>query len=169
MDRSEYYCSASVSSSVDEQTLKNVTGILKGNLTNFDVSKLAVYSQFIFYQIPKGIEKFFPRLTNLDFFDGNLITVSSNDLKPFPKLTSLSLSRQRIIILDSSLFKYTLNLKFIKISENPIQHVGKDLLKSLKMLTEINFLHNTCFSKVAFNQSEFEELETGLREQCPAI
>lgn len=168
-DRREYYCSASVFSSADEQTLTNVTGILQGNKTTFDVSKLAVYSQFIFYQIPKGIEKFFPSLTNLDFFDGNLITVSSNDLKSFPKLTSLSLSKQRLIILDGGLFKYTLNLEFIKISENPIQHVGKDLLESLKKLTEMNFLFNTCFSKVALNQSEFEELKTGLREQCPAI
>lgn len=136
---------------------------------NANVSKLIIYNQYIYYQFPKSIEKFFPNLSRVDFFDGSLITITSKDLQPFPNLTSLSLSRQKIIILDGDLFKYTLKLEYINLSENAIQHIGKDFLKSLTKLTVFDFFSNTCYSYVAYNSTQLEMLKAGLEKNCPAI
>lgn len=161
-----YFCSAFVLSSGGDRTVMRVSGVNWSNKTNSDVTFLYIYNQFIFYQFPKGIETFFPNITRIEFSDGSMITISSDDLKPFPRLSILTIKRHRLIFLDGDLFKYSPNLEILNLSSNKIQHIGQDIFKSLTNLKVVDVRNNSCCSYLAFNSTQIEKLKIDLLEEC---
>lgn len=80
-------------------------------------------------------------------------------------LESLFVDSNAVEKLESDLFKFTPNIKFVTFSSNKINYVGEDLLTNFTSLSRIDFSRNKCIDRKA--TSDFENFKIILRAQCP--
>lgn len=147
--------------------LEVVSGTHLSGKVNSDVRSVYVENQEIDF-IPVFIEKFFPHLTGLQFYNTKLKAISAEDLKPFPNLKVLALPINNLVTLGDDLFKYTTNLQYIDFSLNQLQHVGSNLLESLEELREARFKSNPCVNFHATTPEQVLELKSKLIG-CPSL
>lgn len=148
------------------ESVVNVTGSHLEGRSNADVSGLIVDNQQDFNRIPRNIEAFFPNLTFLRWLSGDLTSIVSDDLKPFPALAALVLGHNKIFSLNGDLFQHTPKMIVISFSDNVIEHVGFDLLTNLSGLTHAYFANNICINQNAETPEEMENLLRHLSIHC---
>lgn len=149
--------------------ITDVTGDHLEYRDNEDVEVINVLDQKLLELIPRDIEKFFPYLIGIRFYQGTLVDITADDLVPFPHLRLLSLRGNKIVIIDEDLFISTPSLEYVSFRENLIEHVGENILDSLPHINEILFENNVCISQNARTQRELEELGVNLAELCPPM
>ena len=138
-------------------------------LTNEDVNGLGIYYATSLNHFPKNIEAFFPKLTVIMILDGNLASVSADDIKPFPNLKLLSLSSHQIVTLDGDLFKHTPKVQGIFFGNNLITNVGHNFLAGLNDLVLVEIQRNPCINVWAETPAEIENLKSELLLRCPPL
>lgn len=168
----EYTCfNGQVSAGNNLKVLESVQGTHEVGKTNADVKGLHVIYNVRTTQLeklPSGIDKFFPNLEGLGWIDGNLTSITSDDLS-FPQLKFLFLFRNQIVSLDSKLFQHTPRLSSIDFWDNQIAHVGLDLLANLNELDAVSFSDNVCIDSFAYTPQQIQELKQKLVDQCPPL
>ncbi|KAG5679655.1 hypothetical protein PVAND_009210 [Polypedilum vanderplanki] len=98
---------------------------------------------------PRNLEKVFKNLETFAIQDSNLIELTSEDLKPFLKLTALCLDGYPIEIIRENLFIHNPELEVLYIASNKINHIDPNALSHLNNLKSIYFFDNICkLSKV---------------------
>lgn len=117
-------------------------------------------------QLPKGVDRFFPFLTLYQWMNGNLSSIESADLKPFPDLEIILLPSNKLTSLEGNLFKYTPRIYNIGFQLNLLEKVGEGLLDDLNFLTIAHFYYNPCISFGAETPEAIQELKNKLRIQC---
>lgn len=154
--------------------IQNVTGIhLKPN-HNADVKGFSLSSDEMRRRtsLPQGFEFFFPDLVAFDWrSSGNLTSITSDDLMPFPNLQYLDLAGNGLSFLDGDLFARTPKLGFIDFSNNLLQSVGYGLLDNLSKLTYAYFDGNPCIKleKYMATAAGIQALRIDLRNLCPPL
>lgn len=138
-------------------------------MSNIDVTGLFVTGQMKFQRIPARIEMFLPNLKVLLWDYGNLTSITSDELRPFPELKLLSLFKNKIVSLDSDLFQYTPKLFEIDFAWNLLANVEFDLLANLNELTYAYFYNNPCIDVIAQGPEAILELKKKLMMQCPPL
>lgn len=166
---SHYNCLATIVNSGNLASLEEVTGNHLSGRSNFDVRSIHVEGDRTHNKIPRNLEKFFPNLLGLVWDDGNLTTISANDLKPFPYLRVLSIASNHVTKLDGDLFKYSPRLRYIRFHTNFFEHLGQDLLTDLNDLEWVDFTKNPCISMSASTTEQFEELNRQMPIKCPQL
>lgn len=161
------YLCEKYSVSGNEPNLVNVTGQHIESLQNVDVEALSVISENELVRIPRGIDKFFPNLVVFRWMDGNLKVL--DDLKQFPNLVLLVLTKNKLVSLDVDVFQHTLKLQAIYLYDNLIAHVGLDLLTNLNELTSVYFVRNPCLTFSAYSAETLQELKELLPIRCPPM
>lgn len=116
--------------------------------------------------MPKEIEKFFPDLEAIKIIMSNLKSIKKADLKPFSKLKELCLGKNDLETLDSDLFEFNRELRFVSFYQNKLKFIGEDILKPLKKLEDARFMYNCCISQEALKSSDIPELVDSLTKQC---
>lgn len=166
---SVYSCWVTVTS-LGSTTLENVTGIHQWypSNTNDDVEFLNIRNQNLPF-VPQGIVIFFKNLRAIQISDTRMISISAQDLQPFPELEYLFLSGHNLTSLDGDLFSCTPLLKFIFLALNQIQHIGHDLVTNLDNLENLDLQANICINKVARNRTDVVELAPQLSLLCPPL
>lgn len=106
-----YGCEAKTLSHESEEIVtqveeKHVTRT-RNTFGNSDVESFTLKNENILTRLPHGFRRFFPNLIGLQWTDGNLETITQHDLVDFPNLRILHLSNNRLVTLDSDLFKHT--------------------------------------------------------------
>jgi Leucine rich repeat len=165
----QYGCEPTVSVVNEGNVLVEVSGSHMTEKTNSDVKTITVQYQVNLLQMPKNIETFFPNLIRIQFWNGNISSISVDDLKAFPNLQVLSFGVNLLTSLDGNLFIYNPKLQWISFSGNKITNVGYDLLLGLDELRTVNFNFNTCINKFASTPSQLIELKNLLRTSCPSL
>lgn len=160
-----YRCQPNITGSGN--TLEAIHGNHMRGKTNADVEFLYVEGQAM-NSLPRDIEVFFPKLIGLYILDSGLLTISAEDLRPFPNLLLFGSQENPLESLDGDLFKYTRKLRRVNIS-NQLQHVGHDLLAGLHNLTNAWFLYNPCISVDAYTKETVEALKLQLPINCPLL
>lgn len=163
-----YTCRAAVFALEDEFYLHEVGFDHLEGKSKYDVEVFDVQNQTFRY-IPKNLDEFFPNLKCINWYNSDLTSISSDDLKPFPDLVRLGVWLNNLESLDGDLFKYTPKLKIIDFEENHIRHVGHGLLSGLHELEEIYFWNNICIDDDAFDSESVRQLEQELMEKCPPL
>ena len=105
----------------------------------------------------------------INFWQGNITTISAEDLKPLPNLLMLIIGGQKLITIDGDLFKHTPWVTDILFNDNIIENVGLDLLTGLTNLTYVDFTSNTCINRSADTPAAIENLRNELISQCPPL
>lgn len=164
-----YGCNAQVDmTDGNSLTLLNVTGShsmewqknsLVGSLTMTDIFQ-------VLNKIPEKIGDFFPGIIQIQWQMGNLTSLTSDDLKQFRFLRSLSLRGQKITTLDGNLFQNNLEMIEINFGSNQIIKVGDNLITNLKNLTSVDFMGNRCVSFTARTSSDMPILSLHLAALC---
>lgn len=131
-----------------------------------DVNIVHIFHQQINY-FPKGLDKFFPNLEAIQLSYTPLKSIKQADVKPFgSKLKKFILGGNQIEDLDSDLFEFNSELRWIGFQENQLKTVGKNILKPLTKLQRAYFDDNKCIKKAALNANELPGLVLELEEKC---
>lgn len=163
-----YTCFPEVTNDGESNLLETVESEHQPGKSNDDVECLAVLMQVLTF-FPGNIDGFFRNLKILEFFNTNLLSISSEDLEPFPSLFVFAASSNKLTSIDGNLFKHNPKLKFISLACNQIQEVGFDLLKDLKDLKEFLFKNNPCIDVNSYGRTEILNLNEKLKILCPPI
>lgn len=148
----------------------NVTGNHLGWRTNADVRAFGIwFGHQHLNHIVMGIEKFFPNLLAFGWDQGNIATLTADDLEPFPELLEFYVNGNQLFSLNEDLFKHTPNLRLIHFSSNQLVHVGIGLLDSLNFLMTAHFRNNSCIDFDATIPAAIRELKLQLQNQCPPL
>ena len=119
--------------------------------------------------IPKGIEKFFPKLEVLKIYGSKLESIQQEDLRPFTNLKELHLENNEFDHLSDDLFHFNPELRYLNFNENgKLQFVGENILKPLRKLEQAHFKGCNCISMEANGRLEIEKLKTELKSKCPS-
>lgn len=162
-----YSCLAEVINS-GSSSLDNVTGIHDTGRSNDDVGFLLILDQNVPF-VPEGIAEFFKNLDVLVIDSSSLMTISANDLRPFPGLLYLQLYDNQLASLDGDLFTHTPQLQAVFFSQNRIEHIGHDLVTNLNNLTTLFFTNNICINTFANTRALVISLAPFLSVLCPPL
>lgn len=165
-----YTCSVkNLSVTTPNETVTNILGIHETGKTNIDVHKLNIAQPNICQFIPKGFEKFFPNLLGLRVAQTQLVLLTKNDIKVFPKLRNCDMFNNYLRSLDSDLFDETPEVDYLYFGDNQIEEIGYDIFKPLKNLRKAVFQGNVCIRRNANEKSEVENLQLQINEKCAKI
>ncbi|KAG5679960.1 hypothetical protein PVAND_009495 [Polypedilum vanderplanki] len=95
---------------------------------------------------PSNIENVFTNLILIQISNSKLIHITSEDLKPFPKLKFLSFLGNLIEFIPENLFIHNQDLEVIGLDFNKIQHIDKKAFNKLNKLKVLDLLNNVCTS-----------------------
>jgi hypothetical protein len=112
---------------------------------------------------------FFPYIRAFQWFNSNLWLISAQDLRQFPNLILLSLSKNKITTLESDVFKFTPRLILINFDNNLLFHVGDDFLETVRYLSKAYFRSNPCFNDYELTPSAVRRLNERIPEACPML
>lgn len=101
--------------------------------TNDDVGCLLIKNQNLTF-FPQEIDYFFKNLKIIDFLGENLLSLSAQDLRPFPQLEHFGMNGYNITSIGGDLFSFNKRLKSIDLDDNQIQHIGENLVMNLTLL-----------------------------------
>lgn len=133
------------------------------NPTEFE--GLTISSETMHY-IPRGLEKFFPKLKQLTVYNSGLKIAAAEDLEHFTGLVYLNFNQNALEVLQSNLFKFSPKLKYINFNYNKLKFIGADILESLEILEAGYFQQNQCVSDYESGKSYIYRLKDTLRRQC---
>lgn len=119
--------------------------------------------------VPEELSEFFRNLDALWIDRSSLISISANDLRPFPRLVFLQLDDNQLTSLDGDLFAHTPNLQGMSFQWNKIEHIGHDLVTNLNNLTILLLQYNVCVDAWATTRAEVLSLGARLSDLCPPL
>ncbi|KAG5667766.1 hypothetical protein PVAND_015736 [Polypedilum vanderplanki] len=101
---------------------------------------------------PRNLGNVFKNLELIFILRSNLIEITSEDLKPFPKLKFLRLHGNSIEIIREDLFIHNPELEAFSLDDNKIIHIDPKTLSHLNKLRSVGLSDNIC----KFNKSNAE-------------
>lgn len=143
-----------------------VTGKHHGSRTHANVRSLQVYSSPNMTYIPKGIEQFFQNIFYITIKETGLAVIRKNDLKPFPNLKWLFLSRNQLKTLNSGLFRHNPKLNLISLEGNQLNSIAADIFEPIEDLQQADFRDNVCINSQATSRERVKEVELDIIRSC---
>lgn len=151
-----------------KETITNVTtgasGQLGEGLTFNDVIVLDLRG--FCNIIPTGFDTFFPNLLGFSVYKTKLYTVSSDNLKQFPKLRELWIYSNALEYLPSNLFEHNSDIEYIHFHGNQIKFVGSDFFSKVPKLYGASFRGNVCIDRDAGDAKKIESLKKEIKKKC---
>ncbi|CRK91140.1 CLUMA_CG004826, isoform A [Clunio marinus] len=166
-----YNCDATVIHTGNPNVLEAVRGNHSAGLNNYLVQSINMndYSHQL-RQLPSNIYQFFPSLVEINVRNSGLMSITADDLQPFPLLFVLGVTDNNITHLDGNLFQHTPNLRMVNFMNNRIETVGPGLLDGLEPLRQLGsaviFWNNVCIDESAFYREDIEALIQTLETNC---
>ena len=161
-----YTCFVADVRNSSENRLKFVQGDHLSGKKNVDLSGFEVENIKI-PSIPSNLGKFVTNLKALAWIQTDLDSIKADDLKQFPHLIFLEVTRNLLTSLDSDLFKHNPNIKMINFENNRLSNIGESILDGLNHLTTVNFKSNYCtIDHVAHKKSEIKKIKKLIAENC---
>lgn len=167
---SQYACQSRILDMVENETVvTNVTGDHDLGRDNDNVGVLEIEFQIFLTKVPERIVVFFKNLLGLSITSCKLLSISNEDLKPFPKLQLLFLEQNKITNLDGNLLVNTPKLRQIAFGWNNLENVGAELFDSVKDLESAWFFENPCIDMYATRPIDMQILKESLLTNCPPL
>lgn len=148
-----------------KETVTEVKGTHEGSFKNGDLKALNIYGKTC-HMIPSGFEAFFENVEAFSVNQSHLKTVTSADLKQFPKLREVWLYTNDLEFLPSNLFEFNPKVEYIVFKNNQISYVGADFFNYLPNLGKASFYSNVCINSAANELSELPALKKDIFEGC---
>lgn len=162
-----YICRASKVNFTTKVDITKVEGEHKNFLVNDHVLAIHIVDQICEY-FPSGLEKFFQNIQGIAVQKSQLKVIRKADLKPFPKLISLSLYGNQLTTIEYGLFMYNPNLQMLSIFDNKIYAISEDLLDGLSDLKQVHFQGNICIGMFGKSDEEIKKVKDKIAQSCQA-
>lgn len=118
--------------------------------------------------LPYNLDNYFPNLISIRVYASKLQTFTSLDLQPFPQMIVIDLDLNLLTSLESDLFKFTPNFKWVSFGSNQLSTVGRNLVTGQKNLEYLYFGGNKCINRGAKTKADVVTLNSDLPISCPA-
>jgi len=144
----------------------SVTGTLRNGRTKEEDIFLYTVRKTVHY-FPSGLEVFFPNIKGIVIWYCKLKEVHQSDLKPYSKLTYLSLPNNDIQVIEEDLFANHPNMEMVLLSGNKIFHINPTVFDRLFGLVSLYLNDNVCISKnTENNRNVVLEMISSIKSQC---
>ncbi|KAG5680349.1 hypothetical protein PVAND_009859 [Polypedilum vanderplanki] len=147
----EYQCKVQNNEIFNENrvTIEKAEGEHKNGKSDDDVKFFVITGAKLQF-FPRNLENVFKNLELIFIWNSKLIEITSEDLKPFPKLKSFKLEENPIEVIREDLFINNPDLEVLYLENNKINHIDPKALSHLNKLRAIWFKNNLC----KFDKSE---------------
>jgi len=164
-----YYCYVQNSlniTSIDSAYVDQIAGSHLSSNKNDDVIGLFISNKVVHY-FPQGLENIFKDLRTIEISDSGLKVVHQSDLKPFSKLTELSLNNNQLEVIESGLFDFNLNLGLINLKNNKISFIDSRVFDNLVKLRFLSLESNICIDmKTEIGLTDVQNIIKAAKDQC---
>lgn len=162
-----YTCLVNSIDLTESQTILRVTGTHYFGRNNTHVTVLSAVEQSRINFIFKGLSNFFPNLIGIDQTWNNITELNGDEFDEYPKLEYLSLNlNTRLRHIPGTLLSRNDNMRVINFSFCSISTIGENFLNVVARLSYADFIANACFSQLAQNPEQIENLVVNLRNNC---
>ncbi|KAG5679103.1 hypothetical protein PVAND_008696 [Polypedilum vanderplanki] len=125
--------------------IENAIGQHEDGRTNDDVERFYITNATNLKYFPKNINNIFKKgLTKIAIQNSNLIEITSEDLKVYPKLKFLLLNGNQLKVIREDTFKFNPALEWIVMFSNKIKHIDPKSFSALKNLEILDMRANYC-------------------------
>jgi len=100
---------------------------------------------------PRGLEKFFTKLTGILIWRSKLREIHQDDLKSYTKLKYLNLGENNIEVINDGLFDYQPDIEVFTCGSCKIFHISPTVFDNLHILATLYLGGNKCTSKHSTN------------------
>ncbi|KAG5679654.1 hypothetical protein PVAND_009209 [Polypedilum vanderplanki] len=142
---SEYQCKVSNKEvfNGNRVTIGKAVGNHTDGMTDDDVKYFLIEEANLTY-FPKNLGNIFKNLEMIAIYYSELIDITSEDLKPFPKLKYLRIWGNPIEVIREDLFIHNRELQVLALYDNEINHIDRKALSHLNNLRAVLFNRNKC-------------------------
>lgn len=151
-----------------DQVLTSINGQFVESFQRHNVKGLNIRDQTVNF-MPKGLEKFFPKLKGLYVAGCNLNTIEKADLEHFTQLEELNLYHNNIKKIDSNLFENNLELRHISFWDCKIISIDENTFDNLTKLENLHLFSNKCINKDANGKDNVPRLIAEVKENCSPL
>jgi len=166
---SKYRCEVSNNlniSSPESAEIVAVTGAHMSGKSNNDEIYFHAEDKHIEY-FPRGLEKFFTKLTGIAIWRSQLKEIRQDDLKPYTKLKNLYLSINNIEVIENGLFDYQPDIEVIIFEICKIFHISLTVFDNLPKLTTLYLYGNNCTNQYStHNRAGVLEVIKSVKSTC---
>lgn len=166
---SGYACDAAAFSRKCDPTGSSVFGVSNNHLMgkeNADVQMVLFKCDQDIPKMPKNMEKFFQNITALRLHHIRLREISSNDLQ-YPNLKYLDAGNNKLVILQSDLFKHTPSLEVALFDDNQLKSIAAELVNSAPKMRVFHLNDNECTRSNWGEKATAADLKRDLDKRCP--
>lgn len=161
-----YRCKVNFFNSTSQsENITDILGVHEGEKSFEDVKLFMIENQNI-SMIPRNLNLIFPNLEGIIIESCNLKSLSSYDLKNYPKLKFVYIGNNQIYNLPGDLFENNLHIEWLTFRNNYTKTIGTNLLKNLKNLEFASFIRNTCINRKAQSKLEIQQLINDIERNC---
>ncbi|KAG5680510.1 hypothetical protein PVAND_010017 [Polypedilum vanderplanki] len=143
--RNEYQCVVQNKEVFDGNrvTIEKAEGNHESGKSDDDVKFFYLTGANLKY-FPRNLEYVFKNLELIYIYNSKLIEITSEDLKPFPKLKYFKLYENPIEVIRENLFINNPDLEVLYLLSNKINHIDPKALSHLNKLRAIDLNDNVC-------------------------
>ncbi|XP_070495487.1 leucine-rich repeat-containing protein egg-6-like [Chironomus tepperi] len=131
-----------------------------------DLHSFYIYQSPHCYYLPTNIADKFPNLKTLIAAHTGLLSITKEDLAPFPNILGLYIDYSKISSIQGDVFINNKNLQQLSLKENDIKYVEADSFKFLSKLTSLDFKNNPCYSGKADDRDDVGDLIINIEGNC---
>jgi hypothetical protein len=153
----------SLTTSLLNRTLLNITGTHEAGKTHDDVKQVYVTGQHCPY-LPLGLGKFFKNLEILYIKGLKVEQLTKDDLKDMSKLKILDLASNPITNLSRDFLQGHDSIEIISFNGCKLKFIEKGALDSLKNLKEGHFDNNICVNYRFEDRFQISELKEAIKK-----
>lgn len=146
------------------ETITSVSGNIREGSTFDDV--IVIDIRGFCNIIPVGFDAFFPNVLGFSVYATQTFTVSSDDLKQFPKLRELWIYSNELEYLPSDLLEHNPNMESIHFHSNKIKFIGSEFFSKVPKLYEATFRGNVCIDRDAGDAKKLALLKKEIKKKC---
>lgn len=162
----QYTCEARVVFNLFDQNLAGIFGSHKSGYVNGNVLGLSIQNQNMGF-VTQLTDTFFPHLRGVWYYNTNITTLSSSDLRQFPYAEYIGFRYNNLERLPADLFRFNPNLKRLDMRNNKIVHVGYRILDNYGRLDDVHFNFNICIDRYGDTPATMVTLKRELNDKCP--
>lgn len=118
------------------------------------------------FYFPARFHHFFSNIKGLSITNTGLKAITREDLRNFPKLTTVWIYSNKLTTLGPRLFAFNTKLKFIDFGDNRIRSISADILDPIANLEKALFNKNICTGTDAMTPEALKNLEREILEKC---
>ncbi|KAG5679645.1 hypothetical protein PVAND_009202 [Polypedilum vanderplanki] len=132
-------------------TIDKAVGNHTDGMTDDDVKFFTIQFTNLKY-FPRNLENVFKNLELIFIYDSKLVEITSEDLRPFPKLKYFFLEGNPIEVIKEDLFIHNPELEVLYFAYTKISHIDLNALSHLDKLRAFRFHNKVC----KFDKNEVE-------------